>query len=125
MTLDAFWMDHYLPHAKVHKRSWWRDEQLYRRIKPKFGHLPLSAIKRLAVEQFQTSLLVEEKLAPATVNQHVVLLRRMLNLAVQWEMLDRNVLTRFPHHGFHRKQFAADTQRQQQGSVKLVGGKAA
>lgn len=94
LTLDTFWTEHYLPHAKTHKRSWWRDEQLYRRIKPKFGHLPLSAIKRLAVEQFQNALLVEEKLSRATANQHVVLLRRVLNLAVQWEMLDRNVLTR-------------------------------
>lgn len=94
IPLDRFWTDHYLPHAKTHKRSWGRDEQLYRRIKPKFGHLPLASIKRLAVEQFQNSLLVEEKLAKATANQHVVLLRRVLNLAVQWEMLDRNVLTR-------------------------------
>jgi len=94
VTLASFWTDHYLPHAKTHKRSWWRDEQLYRRIKPKFGALPLSGVKRLAVEQFQNSLLVEEKLSRATANQHVVLLRRLLNLAVQWEMLDRNVLTR-------------------------------
>lgn len=94
VTLDSFWTDHYLPHAKTHKRSWWRDVQLYSRIKPKFGNLPLTGVKRLAVQQFQNSLLVEEKLSRATANQHVVLLRRLLNLAVQWEMLDRNVLTR-------------------------------
>jgi integrase len=95
MTLDTLWTGHYLPYAKTRKRSWLRDEQIYRRLKPKFGHLPLTGIKRLAVEEFQNSLLVEEKLARSTVNQHAVLLRRMLNLAVQWEKLDRNVLTRF------------------------------
>lgn len=94
ITLDGFWKEHYLPHAKIHKRSWGRDEQLYTRIKLKFGHLPLAGIKRFAVEQFHSRLLVDEKLAKATANQHVVLMRRILNLAVQWEMLDRNVLTR-------------------------------
>ena len=96
MTLDTFWKDHYLPHANAHKRSAWRDEQIYRRLKPKFGDLPMNAIARLAVQQFQNALLAEGKLAKSTINQHVVLLRRMLNLAVSWEMLDRNVLTRIP-----------------------------
>lgn len=96
MTLDAFWNEHYLPHAKAHKRSAWRDEQIYRRIKPRFGDLPMKGIARLAVQQFQNALLAEGKLAKSTINQHVVLLRRMLNLAVSWEMLDKNVLTRIP-----------------------------
>ncbi|MBV5344201.1 MAG: DUF4102 domain-containing protein, partial [Rhodoferax sp.] len=30
MTLDTFMEDHYYPFAKIHKRSWMRDEQLYR-----------------------------------------------------------------------------------------------
>jgi integrase len=96
MTLDMFWKDHYLPHAKAHKRSAWRDEQLYRRIQSKFGALPLRSVTRLAVQQFQNALLGEHKLAKSTVNQHVVLMRRMLNLAVSWEMLEKNVLTRIP-----------------------------
>lgn len=96
LTLDTFMMDHYFPHAKVHKRSYWRDEQLYRlRIKPRFGHLPLKGVTRLAVQQFQNAL-VAEGLAKASVNQHVQLLRRVCNLAVSWEMLEKNVLTRIP-----------------------------
>lgn len=96
MTLDVFMKERYFPHAKVHKRSVARDEQLYRlRIKPKFGHLLLKEITRLAVQQFQYAL-VAEGLANASVNQHVQLLRRVCNLAVSWEMLEKNVLTRIP-----------------------------
>jgi site-specific recombinase XerD len=92
LTLDEFWTKHYFPHAKAHKRSYGRDEQLYRlRIKPKFGHLPLKGITRLAVQQFQTALLAEG-LSKASANHHVQLMRRFCNLAVSWEMLDRNVL---------------------------------
>ncbi|MBK6928403.1 MAG: DUF4102 domain-containing protein [Comamonadaceae bacterium] len=40
MTLDVFMRDHYMPRARVHKRSHIRDAQLYSiRIAPKFRHL--------------------------------------------------------------------------------------
>lgn len=95
ITLDRFMRENYRGHAKVHKRSYVRDDQLYTRIAPKFGHLPLRQITRLQVQQFQSALL-EEGLSKATVNHHIQLMRRMLNLAVSWEMLDRNVLTGIP-----------------------------
>lgn len=96
MTLDTFMTEHYFPHAKVHKRSVGRDEQLYRlRIKAKFGDLPLTGITRLGVQQFMNTL-VAEGLSRASVNHHIQLLRRICNLAVSWEMLGRNVLTRIP-----------------------------
>ncbi len=96
ITLETFMTDHYFPHAKVHKRSFKRDEQLWRlRIKPKFSQLPLTGITRLEVQKFQNAL-AAEGLARASVNHHIQLLRRICNLAVSWEMLDRNVLTRIP-----------------------------
>ena len=92
MTLATFMKDHYFPHAKVHKRSHKRDDQLYRiRIAPKFGHLALSAITRRDVQVFSNALL-QEGLSPASADHHIKLLRRALNLAVQWELLDKNVL---------------------------------
>lgn len=92
LSLDNFMAEHYFPHAKVHKRSHGRDEQLYRlRIKAKFGHLPLKGITRLAVQQFQTALLMEG-LSKSSANHHVQLMRHVCNLAVSWEMLERNVL---------------------------------
>ena len=54
MPLDTFMADHYFPHVKLHKRSWVRDDQLYRiRIKPKFGDTKLCDITRYQVQQFQ------------------------------------------------------------------------
>ncbi len=96
MTLDTFWTEHYLSHAKLHKRSWLRDEQLYRiRIQPKFGDKALSAINRYEVEKFQADLL-EGGLSHASASHHVKLMRRMLNLAVSWQMLEKNVLNGIP-----------------------------
>jgi len=92
ITLDTFWTDHALPYLKLHKRSWQRDEQLYRiRIKPKFGEARLCDITRYQVQQFQTQL-AGEKLSPASQDHHIKLLRRLLNLAVEWEFLEKNVL---------------------------------
>lgn len=92
MTLDTFMAENYFPHAKVHKRSHKRDDQLYRiRIEPKFGHLALSAINRRDVQVFHNALLAEG-LSPASADHHIKLLRRVLNLAVQWELLEKNPL---------------------------------
>jgi integrase len=92
LTLDAFMTEFYFPHVKVHKRSWKRDEQLYRlRIKDKFGGLALAQISRREVNQFKIALL-GQGLANASVNHHVQLLRHICNLAVSWELLDRNAL---------------------------------
>ncbi len=96
MTLDTFWTDHYYPYAMLHKRSYARDEQLYRiRIKPRFGHVPLSAIKRYEVEKFQADLL-GEGLSHSSASHHAKLMRRFTSLAVQWDMLDKNVLRGIP-----------------------------
>ena len=92
MTLATFMADHYFPHARVHKRSHKRDDQLYRiRIAPKFGHLALSAINRREVQVFHQELLTGG-LSPASADHHIKLLRRVLNLAVQWELLEKNPL---------------------------------
>lgn len=93
MTMDVFYREHYMPHARMHKRSHLRDDQLYRlRIGPKFGHQKLSEISRREVQVFQNALVKDEKLAPASADHHVKLIRRMLNLAVQWEFLEKSTL---------------------------------
>jgi integrase len=96
MTLATFMADHYEKHARIHKRSHKRDDQLYRiRIAPKFGHLALSAINRRDVQAFHNALLAEG-LSPASADHHIKLLRRVLNLACQWELLEKNPLKGIP-----------------------------
>ncbi|MDO9050868.1 MAG: site-specific integrase [Methylotenera sp.] len=94
VTFDTFFKEHYLPYVIPRKRSWGRDEELYRlRISKKLGFKKLNELTRQQVQSFQSELLAEG-LAPATVNHHTKLIRRMLNLAVEWEMIEKNPVSR-------------------------------
>lgn len=96
MSLDTFMKLHYMPHAEMHKRSHKRDDQLYRlRIAPKFGHVSLKEISRHQIQAFHIALIKDEELSPASADLHVALLRHALNLAVEWEMVEKNVLKGF------------------------------
>lgn len=89
-TLSEFFDEAYLPHIQPRKRSWKRDEELFRlRIRQRFGHLRLNQISRQEVQVFHAGLL-DEGLSPASADHHIKVLRRMLNLAVEWAMLEKN-----------------------------------
>lgn len=90
LTFADFFTEHYLPFAKQRKRSWKRDEELFNlRLKRTFGHRKLNQISRAQIENFHTGMKAEG-LAGATCDHQVKLLRRCLNLAVEWNMLDKN-----------------------------------
>jgi site-specific recombinase XerC len=90
ITYSEFFDEHYLPLAKSTKRSWKRDEELFRlRIKAKFGDKRLNEITKQQVHTFHASLKTDG-LSAASADHHLKLIRRSLNLAVEWEMLDRN-----------------------------------
>lgn len=92
MTLDVFMREHYMPHALMHKRSAKKDEQLYRlHIAPKFKGLCLGEITRHEVQVFHNAL-IKKGQSPASADHSIKLLRRALNLAVQWEFIEKNVL---------------------------------
>ena len=83
-TLEAFFTEQYEPYAKPRKRSWKRDDELYRlRIRAKFGARRLNQVSRQAVQAFHTELL-QSGLAPATCDHHLKLLKRVFNLAIDW-----------------------------------------
>ena len=94
ITFDTLFTEHYLPYVKPRKRSWGRDEELYRlRIKDVFGNKRLNQITRLQIQTFHSEL-ITEGLAAATANHHVKLIRHMLNLACEWQMLEINPASR-------------------------------
>lgn len=96
LTYSDFFTNHYLPYVTPRKRSWKRDEELFRlRIQAKFGDKKLDAITRQEVQTFHTALLAEG-LAPASCDHHVKLIRQSLNLAVEWDMLDKNPAAKVP-----------------------------
>ena len=90
ITFHDFFQDHYLPHAKAHKRTCLDDSERYAlRLRQAFGRLTLSQIKRHEIQAFHANL-PNDGLSPASADHYVKLLRRCLNLAVEWEMLEKN-----------------------------------
>lgn len=94
VTVKAFFEDNYLPYAKPRKRSYARDEEMYRlRIKETFGNQKLNEVTRKSVQLFHNRLLTDG-LKPASADHYLKLIRRAFNLAVEWEMLESSPLTR-------------------------------
>ena len=76
---------HVMPHCYAHLRSAKKYEQLYRiHVGPRFGHLPLREISRRDVEAFHNELLKKGQ-SPASADHCLKLLKRVMNLSVQWE----------------------------------------
>jgi hypothetical protein len=93
-TFDDFFRDHYLPHAKVHKRTWAKDLERHElRLREAFGRRKLDQIRRQEIQSFHAGLRAEG-LSPAYADHFVKVLRHALNLAVEWELLEKNPASR-------------------------------
>ena len=90
MTWTEFVEDRYLPHAKQHKRTWRNDLDMHNlRVKDHMGSLRLNQITRHKVEQLHNEVKASG-LAGATADHFVKFIRHALNLAVEWDLLDKN-----------------------------------
>lgn len=90
LTYATFSQDYYLPFARLHKRSWDRDESIIRcHLNPRIGTRLLHEISVFDVQQLQQEL-VDRQYQPATCDRILVMLRYSLNKAVEWQLLDRN-----------------------------------
>jgi integrase len=83
VPLSELW-ERYFEYAKVHKRSWKRDEQMYGNLSRILGQVNLDSITPSRVEDFQQHRVRE--VSPATVNRELALLKHMLNLAERWNL---------------------------------------
>ena len=96
MTWGTFIADHFAPYCKAHIRSAKRYDQLERRyVGPRFGNLPLSRVTRKEAQLLHVEMVEKEKLSPATADHAIKYMRRAMNLAVQWEYLEKNPLRNF------------------------------
>jgi len=87
MTFQRFVEELYLPYVKVRKRSWPTDLSLLNnRILPAFGDYSLNDIGRTQIQGFHSEL-KESGLKASTCDRHLVLIRYIFNLAVEWEFL--------------------------------------
>ncbi len=74
----------YMEFAKANKRSWLRDEQMLKHLQAFFGtQLDLSGISVVDIEGYK--LKRRAKVSGATVNRELALLKRMFNLAINWD----------------------------------------
>lgn len=110
-TLTEFFNETYLPYAKVHKRSWVRDVQLFARIQKAFGHLKLDQIEKRKVSVWHASLL-DESLSHATADHHPKLMRRIFSMAQEDGLIDKNPLARFAlfNHDNNVEHYLSDEQ---------------
>lgn len=110
-TLTEFFEETYLPYAKVHKRSWVRDVQLFARIKKPFGHLKLDQIEKRKVSVWHVSLL-DEGLSHATADHHPKLMRRLFSMAQEDGIIEKNPLARFAlfNHDNNIEHYLSDEQ---------------
>ena len=93
LTMDELWKE-YEAFAKPRKRSFVRDEQIFRlQIQPTFGKVRINLITRQQIQTLMAKLM-KTGLAAASVDHVAKLIRRMLGLAVQWDKLDRNPASR-------------------------------
>lgn len=83
-TFESFVNQRYLPHAKGYKRSWATDMSLIKNhLLPEFGNQRLNDITRTQLENYKLKKV--NALSASTINRHLVLMRFILNLAVDWE----------------------------------------
>lgn len=71
--MPVFFREQYLLHAKPRKRSYDRDEEMFRlRIEPEFGSMRMNQVTRKQVRLFHTGLL-KERLPHLAINTAPVL----------------------------------------------------
>ena len=87
-TFEKFIHEQYLPYVKVRKRSWDKDVSLLNnRLLPVLGKYPLDEINRTQIISLHR-VLRESGLAAATCDRHLVLIKYVFNLAVEWETIE-------------------------------------
>ena len=88
LTFSDFAKDYYIPHATMHKKTWQEDIwKLQRRILPVLGDFRLSSITVRDISGLHAK--VKEGTTATTANHYLTLIRRMLNLAVKWDLLEK------------------------------------
>lgn len=94
ITLDDVWTN-YLPWAKENKSSWKDDEYNYlKHLRPVFGVKTLDEIRPLDIEGFVSGLKSSKnahgkEFRPATIKHQIVLLRRLFNIAIKWDLFQK------------------------------------
>lgn len=91
-----FFIKDYLPYSKSRKRSWTKDESLFRcHLDQEFGNKRLDQITRSQAELFHMSLVDIKKLSPAQADHAIKVLKTALNFACNHSIISDNPIARF------------------------------
>ena len=97
-TFSEFFEQQYIPYAKTRKRTWKKDQEYYElRLKKEFGNKQLTKITRHQIQAFVTRL-KSEGLAASTCNHYLKQIHRVLQISLDWELVEKNVASRIPHY---------------------------
>lgn len=125
-TFDEFFRDSYLPYVKPRKRSWKKDDGLYRMyIADRFGETRLNEVRRQDVQEFHAGLLDKvlengKKLSPASADHVVKLIRQMLNKAVEWEVILLSPIARIKLFNVDNRLENYQTPEQLEGLLRVL-----
>ena len=87
LILCRYFTDFYLPYIKSYKKTYKHDRYTYfKHIDPFFGKLELNAIKAMHVDQWIAEQ-SDQGYKNSTIIKHLVLLKRMMRVAVRWELI--------------------------------------
>jgi integrase len=88
-NFSTFCKNFYIPHAKMHKKTWKEDTyKIKRQLIPAFGTYRLSTITTRDLMEFHSKQ--KERTSATTANHYMTLIKRMFNLAVKWGLLDKS-----------------------------------
>ena len=109
ITFENFFFKRYYPFSQSTKRRSKLDWYVYyKHLAHPFGHKLLREICAEDLDTWMTKQ-IQAKYKPSTVNKHAGLLSRILNVAVEWEYLEKNpfnkaIIKKFPT-GDHVQRF--------------------
>jgi len=101
ISLSCFFDERYLPHVQLYRRRPELDRYVFDlHIRPVLGDYLLTELDSAKLEAW-AAVHVQKGYAPATINKHIFLMNRMMNLARHWGLITHNafearVLRRLP-----------------------------
>ena len=90
MLLNTFFTEHYYPHALLTKRRPHYDLHIYNKhIRDSLGSKSFKALTHAVLDQWVREHIVKQY-KPGTINKHIFLVNRLINLAKHWGIVDVN-----------------------------------
>lgn len=90
LTLNAFFDDYFYPHIEITKKLPRHDLLTYdKHLRKSLGRKPLLELETLTLDRWVHAQ-IKKDYEPGTINKHIFLLNRILNMACHWGFIDTN-----------------------------------